>query len=159
MIDKYELFQADTKPKGISLAGYSAEKKIYHISEEDQTGNIFTPRLPINFMTDNQYEDDTTPRVCFSESIDGCLVGTRYKLETNIMYVHEPANYSTLITKKPTIDEVPEAEISEEVWVLSPVKMRCIGKIEIMEPLGIPLQYKYGDNTGEAYKWKWKYIK
>lgn len=53
---------------------------IYHLSK-DPNIRIMTPRVP-HFLA-NGLEDETTPRICFSTSINGCL---------NALEVHLPFN-------------------------------------------------------------------
>lgn len=157
---EYSMFQLETAsiPSNILEPRFSPTNKLYHISEKNQDGNTFEPRVPVNFMTNAEYEDSTTPRVCFSTSIDGCLIGTMYKTEDRTLYVHEPASYAKLKTHVVSKDEVPETDISNEVWVLNPVKLKCVGKITVSDPVGTPMLYTYGDNIGEAYKWEWEFV-
>ena len=45
--------------------------KFYHVSLElDYIISLFEPRVPVSIM---EHEDEVTPRICISSSIDGCL--------------------------------------------------------------------------------------
>ena len=48
-----------------------------------------TPTIPINGLTENGHEDNKTPRLCFSDSLIGCLAaqGTSCFNYSYIVYV------------------------------------------------------------------------
>ena len=51
-----------------------------------------TPTIPINGLTENGYEDNKTPRLCFSDSVIGCLAA-QGTLRFNYSYVvYVPVN-------------------------------------------------------------------
>lgn len=132
--------------------------KLYHLSTKNLDNTTLTPRLPDNFLTKNGYEENTTKRVCFTTSIDKSLMAMSMNLKGVELYVHEPVSYN-LTTKKPSVKEIPDSKIIGEVWVLEPVKIKCIGKIKVIEDTGDPgIPYKYGDKTAELYKWNWEWI-
>lgn len=129
---------------------------IYNLSEE--LLNILSPRVPDNFMTRNGYEDSTTPRISFSSSIDGALMGISLRMTGKELYVYTIDEENTSI-KIPNILEVPDVKITQEIWVLISITLKCIGKIKIIDDAGEPgLPYKYGNNTAELYKWNWAWI-
>lgn len=133
--------------------------KLYHLSENNLDGKILYPRIPNNYMTKNGFEENKTPRVCFCTSIDGALVGLSSNLKNKIFYIHEPISYSSLKIKSNSsiINLVPDAKLTGETWVLESVKLKCIGKIKVIDAKDTPLKYKYGNNIGETYEWN--YIK
>lgn len=85
------------------------EKTLYHLSETPV--GLMTPRIP-----KSDYEDQTVPRICFSTSIQGCLIGINedqdisgktfkvYSITTDDYYV-------------PKLSEVADQHITDEVWV------------------------------------------
>ena len=104
-------------------------KFIYHISAVNHDGETFEPRKYDNDNVKNGMERYVS-RVCFADSIQGCL----YSIFPNgaydaDFYVHIPAHevkvYST------TKDDIYDSEITHELWVKEPVKMKCIGKIHV----------------------------
>ena len=108
-------------------------------------------------MIKNGYEDGKIKRVCFAKSIDGSLRGMSQNLKGIKLYVHIPdGNYDVY---NPTIKEVPDCKITGEVWIKEPVKLKCIGLIEVINDTGEDgIPYKYGNNTAELYDWDWKWI-
>lgn len=46
------------------------DKKLYHITKRHNQINSFTPRIPSKIAYE---EDETTPRICTSTTIEGCL--------------------------------------------------------------------------------------
>jgi len=58
----------------------------------------------------------------------------------------------------PTIKEVPDCKITGEVWVLKPVKMKCIGMIHVKNATDKSFEYKYGNNKAELYDWDFDWI-
>ena len=94
-------------------------------------GVTLEPRIPQNFLTKHGYEDNTTKRVCFSTSIDGCLIALSQK-------------------------QVPDVTYTHEVWVTEPVTLKVTGKIVIKDAKPKELHYFYGDNH-EAILYGWNY--
>lgn len=135
----------------------SSNIKVYHLSQTNLDGKTIQPTVPSNYMTKNGYEDGKTKRVCFATSIDGCLRGLSLKCEGMKLFVHVPdGNYNIY---KPSNKEVPDANITGEVWIKKAVKMKCIGQIYVIGDKGEDgIPYKYGDKTAELYDWEWKWI-
>lgn len=51
-----------------------------------------TPTIPVNGLTENGHEDNKTPRLCFSDSLIGCLAA-QGTLRFNYSYVvYVPVN-------------------------------------------------------------------
>lgn len=142
--------------------------KLYHLSPTNLTGQKLTPRVPSNYMTKHGYEEGKTPRVCFSESIYGCLVALGYNIPKGTkFYVHEPETYNGLKIKSNSqvVKLIPDAHITKEVWVMEEVKLRATKIIEVTgydtsNPNGFDYSYgKNGEFTATVYGWKFKEIK
>ena len=135
-------------------------QKLFFLSEKNMCGEILQPRIPKNFFTENGYEDKETKRVCFSSSIDGCLMGISMNCKDKYFYVHVPIE-ANLDIITPTIKQVPDSKLTKEKWVTKPVKIKCIGKIHVVSDDGKPgKEFKYGDNKkAKLYGWKWEYDK
>ena len=101
--------------------------QLYHLSfVEPLNTNILTPRIPHNII--NGYEDDITKRICFSTSIDGAL--SALQGDKGIYYVYIPKNIELLDIHYPTEEEVFDAKVNDEIWVLDPTEVIYIGCIE-----------------------------
>lgn len=135
----------------------SVSPKIYFLSESNMDGKTLTPRIPSNYMTKNGYEESKTPRVCFSTSIDGSLMGLSQNLKDKELYVHIPESEVNIY--KPSVKQVPDCKITGEVWVKDKVNIKCIGKIKVIKDKGLPgHRYMYGDGkSAELYDWDWKW--
>lgn len=131
--------------------------ELYHLSKTNMNDDRIAPRIPSNYFTKNGYEDGITPRVCFYSSIDGCLRGLSQKCNSMECYVHIPdGNYKTY---KPSTREVPDCEITGELWITKPVDLKCIGKIKVIKDKGEDgIPFSYGSHTAELYDWEWKWI-
>ena len=82
---------------------------IYHLSESNLDGKILKPRIPDNFMTRNGYEENKTPRISFSTSIDGALTGISGNLKDKEFYIHQiDTSYSKPNIRKISNKEVPD---------------------------------------------------
>ncbi|MCK9199382.1 MAG: GNAT family N-acetyltransferase, partial [Bacilli bacterium] len=134
-------------------------KKIYHLSQSNLDGKTLNPSIPDNFMTKNGYEDAKTPRISFAKSIDGCLRGLSQKCTNMELYVHEPIVDKNVKIKNISNHDVPDASITGETWITTPVKVKCIGKIKVIGDKGEKgIPYKYGNKTAELYNWNWKWV-
>lgn len=152
-VDDSDKFIVDEACKG----GRAPKKyKYYHISKAKDLKSL-TPRVPDNFMTKNGYEDGKTARVCFATSIDGCLKGLSKNCAGEEYFVYVPdGNYKIY---KPSKKEVPDVEITGEVWIKETVELKCIGKIKVIEDAGKDGEpYTYGEYTAELYEWNYKWI-
>ena len=135
----------------------SVSPKIYFLSESNMDGKTLLPRIPSNFMVKNGYEESKTPRVCFSASIDGSLMGLSQNLKGKELYAHIPV--SEVSVYKPSVKQVPDCKITGEVWIKDKVNIKCIGKIKVIKDKGLPgHRYMYGDGkSAELYDWDWKW--
>ena len=90
---------------------------------------MMTPTIPVNGLTENGHEDNKTPRLCFSDSLIGCLAaqGTSCFRYTYVVYV--PVNQKIKV-HKPTKKQCPDAHITGEVWYTGkPIELVPIGKL------------------------------
>lgn len=132
---------------------------MYFISERNFDNKTLTPKIPHNYFTQNGYEDCTTRRVCFAPSINKCLMGMSYNCAGKEFFVHKPIK-DDIRAFKPNRVLVPDSKITGEIWVLSPVKVKCIGTILCTKDSGkngIPFTYG-NNNVAQLYEWDWEWI-
>ena len=133
--------------------------KLYFISTKENIKYLI-PRIPDNFFTRNGYEDNKTPRVCFSTDIGKCLMALSNKCTGQKYYVYQPIGKYSVIS--PTKKQVPDVEITDEKWICEKVKLSCIGKILCIGDKGEDgISYTYGHNNeykAELYEWNWEWI-
>lgn len=146
----------------------SASKKdnrlnLFFVSEHgDYNETIVQPKIPDNYMTQNGFEDNKTPRVCFSTSIDGCLMALSQNITDKVFYVYQPVGKHKVIT--PTEKQVPDVKITKERWICEPVELTSIGKIKAIDvngPKDDGIPYRYGPNKeheARLYAWGYKWI-
>ena len=158
---KYNLLENNTSPVyRINESSLLEQKinnpKLYFVSKVSMDDELLKPRIPDNYLTRNGYEDNKTSRVCFSETIEGCLSGLSQNIDGWELYVHVPDGEYEVI--KPTIKQVPDANITKERWICSNVVIRCIGKIKVKDNEKPGIKYKYGNNEAELYTWDYEWI-
>lgn len=121
---------------------------MYHISLEKLNENelLFTPRIP---KTASLWENKKIPRICLSETIEGCIKAIIHchiqpellrcqnqDKDKLLLYVYEPETSPSneyLLTSK-TIKEkkyVNDADHTHEVWILKPTKMKLHTILEV----------------------------
>ena len=132
----------------------TTRKEVFFISTQDLDGQTLIPRVPKNFLTERGYEDNTTKRVCLSTSIMGCLAAMSRNIENEIFNVYKV----TANVYKPTTDEVPDCEITDEVWSLEPVKLNYQYSIKVGKAEDKEYKYKTRDFEATMYKWSYKKI-
>lgn len=134
--------------------------QLYFISTKENIKSL-SPRIPDNFFTRKGYEDNKTPRVCFSTDIGKCLMGLSSRCEGQKYYVYKPIGEYEVIT--PTKKQVPDVEITDEKWICEKVEVECIGEILCICDKGEDgIPYTYGPNDeykAELYEWNWKWTK
>lgn len=128
---------------------------LYHLSKARKLKTL-TPKIPECAVP--QYEDTKTKRICFSDSIDGCLSALQCPGK---YYVYIPKeNISEDSIYYPTVDDVRDAKYTHEVWVLSEINVKCIGIIKCSD-----IYVKERRNSGRGrvnvfhgqYEWLRKY--
>lgn len=131
--------------------------KLYHLSFSNLDNKVLHPRIPSNFLTKNGFENNTTKRVCFANSINKALIAFSMNLEDKELFVHVPKTKPSKI-KIPTISDVPDSKITGEIWVMDDVELECIGKIKVTGWDGSEYTYKYGNSVAELYGWNYKWV-
>ena len=136
---------------------------LFFVSEHgDYNETILQPKVPNNYMTQNGFEDNKTPRVCFSTSIDGCLIALSQNITNKEFYVYQPVGKHKVIV--PTEKQVPDVKITKERWICEPVELTCIGKIKAIDengPKDDGIPYRYGPNKeheARLYAWGYKWL-
>lgn len=170
-----------------------SKKRFYHISFDfalDEHGPL-KPRVPTwitNELKKNKnfiqalekaklakdssgfgFEEYKTPRVCFSNSIEGCLnaiindVG-RLELAGKTLYVYTPekpiSSYKHKTNKQIIKDgDIFDANITNEMWILEPVQLKYVGSIVVDKVNGEHVR-KFANNRKKTiikydYKWHW----
>lgn len=129
----------------------------YFVSEKPLSGKTLTPRVPKNFLTENGYEDNETPRVSFAPSIDKCLAGLSQNLDDKTFYCYKPKDISKCSVYKPNEKAVPDSKITDELWITNPVNIVLDKKIRITGNTGSNGKtYKYGNKEATLYD-DWTY--
>ena len=133
--------------------------KLYFISMEDINDNVLFPRIPDNYFTRNGYEDNIHKRVCFCKTIEKCLMALSKNCENLVFSVYEIDDATKYQVYKPDISEVPDSAVTEELWILKPVKLKYIGKIKCTKSIENDGHiFKYGDKIAKLYDWKYEMI-
>jgi len=114
----------------------------YHLSKNKLSSTSMTPRVP-----KSDYEDQTTPRICMSNSIQGCLIGINEDKDITgkkfYVYFYETNEYY-----KPSSKEVKDVSVTGEVWILKPITLSYKGIVEITGIKG----YKTKKFNGKFHK-------
>lgn len=153
---QYKNFQDSFNESYIEEASKSST--LFHLSFNNLDNTKLQPKIPSNFLTLNGYENNTEKRVCFSPSIKKCLRAMSQNLTGKELYVHVPIS-NKLDVYTPTIKEVPDSKITGEVWIKTPVKIKCIGKIKVDKASDNDgIEYKYGNNTAMLYDWDYHWV-
>ncbi|MBR1936992.1 MAG: hypothetical protein IJ842_04780 [Bacilli bacterium] len=133
--------------------------KLYFISEEFVKDNILFPRIPNNYFTKYGFEDNTRKRVCFCKTIEKCLMALSKNCKDLIFNVYEVNDITKYQVYKPDVSEVPDSIITEELWILTPVKLKFIGKIKCTNSVENDGHiFKYGDKMAILYDWQYEKI-
>ena len=153
---------------------FGKSQNLYFISELSMNDELLVPRVPNNYMTENSFEDNVTPRVCFFATIDGALMALSQNIKGKKFYVHVPEDGQRLSIVKPAVASVPDQLITHEHWVMEKVNLRCIGQIEITGDGDNEYEYTYKkykynktytteipgakEYKEKLYDWKWRWI-
>ena len=134
--------------------------RLYMLSEKElDLDKELLPTIPSNFLTEYGYSDIYQERLTFYPSIRNALYRDAYENIKNKEYnVYTPIYNCTLY--KPKTDEIPTSDITKEIWIQEPVKVKKIGKIKVKN--SIPdsnSEYKYGEgNVGKLKTWDYEIL-
>lgn len=153
-----------THRRSISLASLINNFKInlrgaeglFHVSEKDLDGDTLYPRVPDNYLVRNGYEDRVTRRVSFSKTVSGALRGLSADIKGKVFNVYSPTQSPTVVI--PSIEQVPDVQITEEIWVVERVTIKKVGVIVVGDATQTSYKYNYGDQTAELWDWNWEQI-
>lgn len=130
--------------------------ELFHLSQTNLDGIILKPRIPVNVLTQQGYEENKTPRISFSTSIDGALTGIGSDLTGKVFFVHTiDTSYNEPIIKQVTIKEIPDVLYTDEIWVLNDVRLKCIRTIRVLRTVSKKCSYKLGSMWIDKYKWEY----
>lgn len=155
-----------------------SDKMVFHVTPEKHAdGQVWNPRVPDYLDPYNPeekgFEDNTTPRICFSTSIEGCLNGITVNLprqnpdQFDKMYVYipeKPWKEYKHKTNKELVKEklVYDANVTREVWITEPVRMKLYGVIRVDQVSKVKRKSVVPTSKGEkgdrnyfTYKWHW----
>jgi hypothetical protein len=138
----------------VKLENYKG--KTYFISEHNMDGKTLIPRIPQNHFTKNGYEDSTTKRISFAPSVDNALMGLSQNVTGKKFYVHEPLGKHDIY--KPNNKAVPDSDVTGELWIKNPVKLKTVGEILATGDAGKPGKpFSYGEHSAELYKFNYEW--
>lgn len=62
---------------------------------------------------------------------------------------------------EPTLEEVPDCKVTQEVWSLDPVELHKAYKIEVTSAIDTPVGFYYGSGDDKHYAetYRWNFIK
>ena len=151
---------------------------VFHVSPDKHIdGQIWKPRVP-DYLDpynpeDTGFEDNTTPRICFSTSIEGALNGITVNIQRQSpdtfdkMYVYVPEKpwkeYKHKTNKQLVKDKlVYDANVTREVWIMEPVQMKLYGVIRVDQISDAKRKSVVPTSKGQkdkrnyfTYKWHW----
>lgn len=151
---------------------------VFHVSMDKHIdGQVWQPRVP-DYLDpynpeDTGFEDNTTPRICFSTSIEGALNGITVNLQRQSpdtfdkMYVYVPEKpwkeYKHKTNKQLVNDKlVYDANVTREVWIMEPVRMKLYGVIRVDQIADAKRKSVVPTSKGQkdtrnyfTYKWHW----
>jgi ribosomal protein S18 acetylase RimI-like enzyme len=144
---KQESFQEGASQDIRNGVNPNSKKLFFHVtSDPNLDGQVFKPRVP-DYLDeydpeDTTFENTSTPRVCFSPSIEGCInaIAVNFKRINPIrfekLYVYIPEKpiqeYRHKTNKELIRDkDVFDANVTREMWILEPVRLKLYGVIRI----------------------------
>jgi len=113
--------------------------KLYHISTSLMHTGIFTPQVPSG-IEEGDSEDWITPRICFSDSIEGCLTGIpdggiglpayirskSGKAYFKLFTLDTDAYKGIILSPEVIANKVPDALQTREYWIMDGLKLEGV---------------------------------
>ncbi len=123
---------------------------LYHVSDKPNL-EILTARIPEIGVEEN--EDMTIKRVCFSNSISGCLSSIG-PCKDMLYYVYIPIDKNIPIYK-PTVYDVRDSEFTGEIWSFQDVEVKLVGIINTKFEIFSEYETVRGTVRIPNYTYKW----
>lgn len=102
--------------------------RFYHISPVDFGATVeFSPRNP----THQGFGEPSLPRICVSDTVEGCLVAIGNVLGYNriwVVYVYRTAELVEVVRPG---RGVSDAEVTGEMWILETTLFERVGKVDL----------------------------
>ncbi len=131
--------------------------RLYYLGTKDFDDVTLTPCIPNNYLTTYNFADTTTERIPFFPSIEQALSDNPDVKKNDIFYVYMPDEEFEYY--RPSPSEVPTVELTGEVWITKPIKVKKVGNLKIVQEDSHPMKYKIGlNNEGELKKWKYSVL-
>lgn len=93
--------------------------KYYFVSTRRfKSGTLIFPRIPDNRLTRSGKENNAIPRICVSQSIQGCIESVQAYFHKRI-YLYSFTVDSSLVMQ-PSERDVSDANMTGEEWLLEP---------------------------------------
>ncbi len=131
---------------------------LWHVTPNKLPKNILTPHIPHNYMTERGFENNITPRVCLAPCIKYALRGRN---QQGYLYVYSIRTDEIETLYYPTVDDVPDVDLTKEIWCLDPI-VHCdfYGKIDCNNRKGkfIPFTLKNGEECTVA-DWEYEFVR
>lgn len=143
--------------------------RLYHLSYgRPVDSKTLIPRIPDNEFVEWGVEDGKTKRVCFSTSISKATLAMGRCKEGQELHVYE-VDYSsvdkTALMKSivtPTKDQVPDVNITKEVWCMTPIKVKYTKTIKLTSiKYEYTLKFQRKDGTeyvGHPREWNYEVV-
>lgn len=143
--------------------------KLYHLSYgQPVASKTLTPRIPDNEFVEWGVEDGKTKRICFATSISKatlalgrCKEGQEFHVyEVDLSSVDQATLMKHIVT--PSKDQVPDVDITKEVWCTIPVKVKYTKTIKLTSiKHEYTLKFKRKDGTeyvGHPREWNYDVV-
>ena len=132
---------------------------LFFVSDKDMNGEILVPRVPRNYLTENGHEDNSTPRVCFTPSVEQCLMSLGRNLYGEVLFVHKIPKTEQFNVWKPDVVAVPDSIITDELWVRGNVRIMKVGAIRVTgHPDDMAANYTCGPDIATLYRWEYVWL-
>lgn len=103
--------------------------------------------------------DEKTERIRLYKSINGAMMAKGDK-EVNTgreLFVHVPVDEDEIKVSTPSLSQVPNMNLTGEVWVKEEIAVKCIGKIRVGKPVK-QYSYKLGDKDVTCHSWQYSWL-
>lgn len=137
--------------------------QVFMATKRRLTGKIINPYIPEeNLYVRFGVNDNKVLRVPFSKTIEGAImISDTSILPGQSLSIYSPDGKYKQYT--PTLKQVPQSIVSNEVWIKEPVKLKYVGKIHIGKKKGFvnwnylrkhPVN-RFSSETAHNELWNW----
>lgn len=138
---------------------FNTNMDLYFISSKEIDNLKLFPRVPSNYFTDRNLENNVKERICFCKSVSDCLMALGRDVEYKEFFVYTLKDIDSHTLYKPDNIAVPDSNFTQEIWVTEEADLIYRGKVKCLKA-DRSYEYSYNKNRykGDLFRYNYEWV-